>query len=275
MSTNRKIAFLSTVLILGAIQTVRAQEDTLSGIRRFIRVCNLYKQLPLSLEVAIQRKTSFITDNGASSQLAATFCLRPDGSYIFLEGTEQLANDSLLLVVNKVTKRMILYPNHQSVAARFRQYLGFRFADSSVRRVAGAYRASTPALFRDTATIEVISRIRLPHTELPVEEVLVKFNSKTDEPYEVMEIKRSLVPVSKAIYEKSATLPEWTGKVFNARDSLYFAVKEQAILFRYRNISHDPAGKLPFRVSDRIAAEVPGKYRPVGEFADYVLTQQF
>jgi hypothetical protein len=262
-------------LLSGCWLAVHAQEDTLAGMRRFIRVCNSYKQMPLSMNMVIQRKANLITNRGDSSQLVALFCLYTNGSYIYLDGTEQLANDSLLLLVNKPAKRMILYANRQSVADRYRAYMGLRFADSSLHKMAAVYKASTAAIFRDTAVIAMRSRIDLPKTTLPREEVEVRFNANTDEPYEVMEVERNLFPVTKAMYLKAAALPEWSGKTVSAGDSLFFLVKELTTIFRYRNISHDPEGRLPFRVIDRIAAELPGKYRPAKGFTDYVLTQQF
>ncbi|HLZ88695.1 MAG TPA: hypothetical protein VKQ52_15675, partial [Puia sp.] len=176
---------------------------------------------------------------------------------------------------NKPAKRMILYANHQSVAGRFRDYMGLQMADSSVLRMDRNYQASMQGSFGDTAVLEVRHRTALPETGLPREEVQVRFNPGTDEPYEVVQLHRSLVPVTRERYQQEGALPGWAGKTVAVGDSLFFLVKEQTVFFRYRRISHDATGRLPFTVSDRIAAEMPGKYRPVRTFADYVLTQQF
>ena len=271
----RRAIILTACLLSVCLPAVHAQEDTLAGMRRFIHVCNSYKQLPLSMDVVIERRTNLVTSRGDSSQLAAVFDLRGDGSYIYLDGTEQLANDSLLLFVNKTTKRMILYANRQSVADQYRAYMGLRLADSSLRKMAGVYQASAPVIFRDTAVIGMRSRADLPGTILPREEIQVRFNLNTDQPYDVMELRRSLVPVSQEMYVKAAALPEWSGKTIASGDSLFFLVKEQTTTFRYEHISHDPEVKLPFRMSDRIAAKLPGKYGPATGFTDYVLTQEF
>ena len=251
------------------------QRDTLTEMRRFIRVCNVYKQLPVALDVVVERRVNLSGGRSDSSQTEAVFCLHSDGSYVEMEGTEQLVNDSLLLLVNKPSKRMILYANHQSVAERFKQYMGLQVADSSLRHMAGRYTATLLEPAGDTAVLEIRSRAPLSVTNLPKDEVRIRFDPAKDEPYEVAQLKRTLVNVARETYEKALAAPEWAGKTVVTGDSLYFLVKEQTILFRYRKISHDPEGRLPYRVSDRIAAEMPGKYRPVKGFSEYVLTQQF
>jgi hypothetical protein len=267
-----KSIFLSILLFSGFLAG-QAQRDTLTDMRRFIRVCNVYKQLPVALEVSVERRANLMTGQSDSSQMTARFCLRSDGSYMEMGGMEQLVNDSLLLLVNKPSKRMILYSNHQPVADRFREYMGLQVADSSIRRMAMRYTASMVALTGDTSVLEIRNRALLPATSLSKDEVRIRFNPVADEPYEVVQLKRTLVNVPRETYEKARVAPEWAGKTVAAGDSLFFLVKEQTVFFRYRKIMHDPEQPLPYRVSDRIVAEVPGKYEPVRGYADYILSQ--
>src|SRR5579872_713141 len=95
-----KRIFLS-ILLIASYLAVRAQRDTLTEMRRFIRVCNVYKKLPITLDVLVERKANLPTGGSGNSQMAAVFCLHSDGSYVEMEGMEQLVNDSLLLLVNK------------------------------------------------------------------------------------------------------------------------------------------------------------------------------
>src|SRR5579863_2756823 len=262
----RKRIFLSIQLFV-CFAAVRGQMDTLTQMRRFIRVCNVYKQLPVTLDVLVERRANLITSANDSSRTVAFFCLHSDASYVEMGGMEQLVNDSLLLLVNNPSKRMILYANHQAVADRFRQYMGLQVGDSSIRRMGRSYTASMAASTGDTALLEVKSRGLVSHTTLPKEEIRMRFHSNTDEPYEVEELQRSLVPVTRETYAKAGAEPGWAGKTVTAGDSLFFLVKEQTTLFSYRKISHDLQEKVPARVCDRIVAYRPGKYGPVVAFA--------
>src|SRR5579863_3364883 len=110
-STNMKQIIRGMALSLlctGWLSAARAQQDSLAGIRTFLKVCNGYKQLPVLLDVGIERQTNFITGRADTTRLKATFCLQAEGSYIAMDNMEQLANDSLLLLVNKQTRRMIV-----------------------------------------------------------------------------------------------------------------------------------------------------------------------
>lgn len=269
-----KLVYLSISLLV-SFHTVQGQGDTLAEMRRFMTVCNSYKQLPVQVNVVIDRYASMATHTGDSSRMEAFFSLRPEGAYMRMEGVEQLVNDSLMLVVNTTTRRMVLYTHHQSVKGRLQDYLGMQLADSTVTFLAGKYRCFSFKGPGDTSVIEMRSRVLLAQTTFPREEVKLSFDAKTDQPFAVRQLKRSLVMVSKEVYHSVAGLPEWEGKALSTRDSLFFLVKEQVMVFHFQQISHDPGGNLPVRVSDRIAAELPGRYRPVTGYAGYVLNQQF
>jgi hypothetical protein len=58
-------------------------------------------------------------------------------------------------------------------------------------------------------------------------------------------------------------------------DSSFYLIKEQQTVFRYRRIAHDEKDGLPVQVTDRLVAEGPGRYRPYGSYADFVLSRQF
>jgi hypothetical protein len=253
-----------------------SEQDTLTGIRTFLEVCNVYKKLPLQLDLVFRRSGNWVNSAEDTMRYEARFRLQKEGSYISFGEVEQLANDSLLLLVNNKLKRMILYANHQTVANRFQQYMGYQSTDSSSRQMAAKYTASSlsPA-GKDTAAIEVKSRIFLAHTSLPKETILVSYNTLTYQLHSVLQTNRSLVAVSKDDYEGLVRQPEWQGKCLAMPDGSFFIIKEQVSAFLYSTISYKPDIGLPVRISDLIVAEEPGKYLPVKAYSDFVLTQNF
>jgi hypothetical protein len=264
-----------TLLALAAVIPATAQTDTLAGIRHFLKVCNDYKQLPVQLEVEISKSTNLVLSKEDTGLEKAGFYLEKDGSYIVVGDMEQIANDSLLLVVNKATKRMIVAANSQTVAARLRQMLSMQGKDSTVLQLAGGFLAVESVRSRDTAIIDLKSRTMLLHSVLPREEIKVWYYSRTTKPIKVVTVKRSLLPVSNSVFKEASARAEWVDKTVAVGDSSFFLIKEQQTVFSYRRVMHEASDGLPVRVSDRLVAEGPGKYRPAGSYADYVLSKQF
>jgi hypothetical protein len=190
-----------------------------------------------------------------------------------MDGLEQLANDSLLLVVNPRTKRMLLYPNHHNVAARL-QLLGRELQDSTVPQLARNYFIGDQKKVRDTAIITLESRHSLANTSVPAGELQVGYEPATRRPYKITTVDRRLVPVSDSIYKSVLNRPEWTGMTVAINDSSFFLIREVTRVIYFRKIDHQEATDPPVRISDRIAADLTGVYRPVKDFASFRLIQQ-
>jgi hypothetical protein len=273
----KKILTLLMTLLALSVLTVRAvaQKDTLAGIRLFMRVCNAYKQLPVQLDLDIRHSANLVGRPDDTAHASARFYLQQRGSYIEMDNMEQVVNDSLMLLVSKPARRMILYAHRQSVANQLSQYLGFGLQDSSLARIAGKFTLVSTASAGDTASIELVSRASL-YANLPaVEEITVKYDPVTARPYQVTDTRRKLVMVEKSLYKDYNDRPEWAGKTLSIGDSSFFLIKEVASVYSYRKITHDEHADLPVRIGDRIVADDQGRYRPVKSYADYLLTQQF
>jgi hypothetical protein len=269
-----------TLLFLSAVagwRPVRAQSDTLGTMRQFVKVCNGYKTLPLQLKVEIARSANLVLSTADTSTARASFYLDQHGSYIAMEGVEQLANDSIVLLVNSKTKRMILVANSQTVAARLQQTLGMNSRDSTIGQLVEKYHAEE-RIEADTATISLTSRSSLLHSDLPREQISAKYNKRTGNLSEVTAIKRSLLPVSDSVYNEAATQPEWAGKtvvVKSTRDTSYYLIKEEQTVFKYVTLEHSTTSRLPAEIGDRLVCTGPGMYRPSKSYADFVLSKQY
>jgi hypothetical protein len=265
---------LGFLLLLLSTSRLRAQPDTLAPMRQFLHVCNGYKQLPVQLEVDIRSSSNLVLSASDTARITGRFALCQNGSYIVMDSLEQLANDSLMLIVNPKTKRMQLYPNRQTVTARLQQYLGRQLQDSSVTQLAAKYHATTGQLRKDTAVVQMNSRLCLPHTTLPLQELDVSYDPATQRPYAVSQLDRSLLPVSDSVYRSAEDKPQWAGRTLAVHDSTFFLIREKTRVFYFRTIDHRPETDPPVRVADRITADLTGVYRPVKDFAAFRLTQQ-
>ncbi|HEV2481620.1 MAG TPA: hypothetical protein VGS79_18245 [Puia sp.] len=261
------------LLLLTGSTRLWAQRDTLAPFRKFVHICSDYRQLPVQLEMDLRSSSNLVLSAADTARLTARLALCQKGSYVTMDGMEQLANDSFLLVVNPKTKRMLLYPNHQSVAARL-QFLGRQLRDSSVPQLAAKYLVKKEKKLRDTSIIVLESRADLPYTSVPAGQMEVSYESVTQRPYTVTMVERRLIPVSDSIYKSVAGRPEWIGKTVSVKDSSFFLIREQTRVVCFRKIGHQQATDPPVRISDRIALDLTGVYRPVKDFAAFRLIQQ-
>jgi len=266
-----KTIFLLLILMGGS--RLWAQTDTLSPFRKFVQICSSYRQLPVELEMEICSSGNLVLSAADTAHLEVRAVLCEKGTYMTMDGMEQLANDSFLLVVNPKTKRMLLYPNRQSVAARL-QSLGRQLQDSSVPELADKYLVKPLKKLQDTGVIALESRAFVEHTSVPVAQLQVSYEPVTERPYAITMVERRLVPVTDSIYKRCLGKPEWVGKTVTVKDSSFFLIREETRVIHFRKIEHKPVTDPPVRISDRIAADLTGVYRPVKDYAAFRLIKQ-
>src|ERR1700753_2944858 len=93
-----------------AVAPCRAQQkDSIATMKLFLRVCNTYKTLPVQVDVDIANSANYIVEARDTSHTRVRFCLRKEGSYIAFDEMEQIANDSLMLLVDTTMRKMLLY----------------------------------------------------------------------------------------------------------------------------------------------------------------------
>lgn len=273
---NKLLTVWMTVLVFLLISlSGRGQEkDTLSAMRTFLRLCHVYKQLPLQMEVDLRNSTNLVTAQEDTMSCRVKFVLSQDGSYIGFGELEQIVDDSVMLLISNKLKRMMVYPNHRSVSDQLKKYLGIQFKDSSLLQIAAKYTASL-SMEKDTAWVEIRSRRMVYHTSLPGESIRVRYNPADSIPIGIVQLKRSLMPISQSTYEGMSGRADYEGKLIAGPDNRFFVIKEQVSTFSYVEIAHRPGVKLPAAISDRIVADAQGKYTPVKAYHDFLLTQNF
>jgi len=275
MNKSKSIILILLAAFLPGITAIAQQQDSLGSIRTLIRVCNVYKELPLQLGVRLQHSANYITSPDDTMHIDVKFYLQREGSYVSFGELEQVANDSLLLLVSNSMKRMIVYPAGKSVAGQFRQYMGLQLNDSSLLRLAAGYTASILPEEKGLAGIELKSRLAIPYTTMPKELIRVKYRLANNQPLEITQTSRRLIPITQSEYRALSSKSEWGDHLLATPDSSYFLIKEQVSTYIYDYITHTSGLKLPVAVSDRIMSYGHGKFVPVKSFGDFSLTQNF
>lgn len=266
--------FATALLSMLIVRSSAQAPDTLASVRLFMKVCNDYKRLPVQLDVDIRNTTNFVTGREDTGHHQARFCFQAGGSYVGYGDMEQIADDSIVLLVSSRLRRMIIYRHRQPVTEQLQQYLGWQLQDSSVLRAVALYTFVQLPADKDTACMTMTSRRYVPHTGLPAEVMRIKYSTQGLNPFELIQEQRRLIPVSATVYQGLAAQRGNEDRLLVIGDSSWYIIREQTTVYRYQHITHREEDRLPVRISDRIVADAPGRYRPVAAYAGFTLTRQ-
>jgi hypothetical protein len=276
MKVTMKKLLLTTMILTAAGACCFAQQaDSVDVLRLFMKVCNNYKQYPVQVDLDILNSANYVLEPEDTGHIRVKFSLLKEGTYIGFGELEQIANDSLMLLVSKKQKKMLLYRHHRSVADQLLAYMGWQIKDSSLVRLAGRYKVRSVPYGKDTTAIEISAKGVLKLTTLPKEELLVRYNPASFEPYEVRQVKRTLMRITEAAYRQLAAEPEDDKHRLVHADSSYYIVREQSSVYRYDRIAHQRDAALPVTIADRIRKGVTGEYQPVGGYEGFAVSREF
>jgi hypothetical protein len=246
--------------------------DTLATIREFVRVCNVYKQLPLYLHMEIVNTTNFVTGQEDTTHSEALFYMKPGTTYIRFGETEQLVNDSMALLVSSNLQRMILYSNAQPVLQRMNAMTGILQQDSSLQEMARSFTAQPSPPGQQAAGIILTGRNLLYGTSLPKESIELQYDPATGNPSKVITLKRTLLPVKEDDYKILSGKADMTDKLITIAGKGHYLIKEQVVTFIFKKIEHNAAMTMPATIADRIVKNEQGNYTPVKAYEGYAVT---
>lgn len=258
-------------IITAAFSCPAQKSDSLAALRLYLTVCNSYKRVPAQVDIDIRNSCNYFLEPGDTTHATARFSLRSDGTYMGFGEVEQIADDSLLLLVNKRLKKMLLYGHHRSVSEQLLANMGIRYPDSSLTRMAAKYKVEMMISKGDSAGIRVTGRVMLKYGDFPREDVTVRYNPSTLDPYEVRQVKRELVPLTVDQYHELATRPDEDRTRLIRTDSSFYLVRELVTVYRYDHIAHQQDAALPARVSDRVRKDDQGNFTPVDSYEGYTV----
>jgi|GEM_PF-2891155 len=288
---TKKSVLLRLVLLLMLIQVIegsvmaqgrkRKKEkktientDTLQAYRQFVSMGNQYKQLPLQMEMEIVRYETVAGINTDTMRARASFYLQEKASYLRIEDQEQLANDTILLQINKQAQRMILSRHSQTVAGQLQKLIGWQLRDSSLQQLAKGYRGIVISGTDNIDTVRLWNRINLAGMNKPLDEVEMLYDTRQQRPVEVITYLSQLLPLEKELYEKWKDDPSKSAALVMKGDKETFVLRIQTTYYRFDRIDHDPAFVLPVLISDRIVPASDGTWVPANGYEDYRITRR-
>lgn len=267
------LVVISVVLLCLKPVFIQAQsKDTLAAIRKLVELGKMWQQRPLHMELEIVNTTNFITSQEDTSRSAIVYYLTEGASYINYGNIEQIVSDSMALMVSNDLQRMILYKNAGPVLTQMKQLAGLPVKDSSIRKIADRYVVQQLLAGNEYASFQLSSRKKIHASELPIEQIELRYGSKDNRPQEVIIIKRTLLPLQEEQYSMLSKQPDMVNKLVTIENKDHYFVKEQITRFVYKSITHTADIKTPVTIFDRIRQTEQGDLRPVKSYEGYAIT---
>ena len=252
------------------------EKDSVETMNQFINVCSSYKQqLPLYLNLEYSSSSNIITAAEDSAFARGEFYLLADKAYVHFGDIEEIVNDSMALIISGQIKRMRLYKNAQPMIANLKASMGMEVPKSAMEEWSKRF-AVYKSGSGDKETIELKGRSKVSGTDLSKEVITLLYNKSTKEPAEVITVKRSVLLIEQAAYDKYKGEPSLAANVIMINND-YYLIKEQKAVFSYKQIDHRPSLTLPVSIVDRVEKSGQSgvnKYKTLKGFEEYVLTEE-
>jgi len=277
---HKKLTIALLILINASMtiaqQNTSSQEDDMKALRSFAQLGQLYKRMPVQLNIHIQNTASLVVKPSDTMQADMQLYYSAMHFYMQAEGLEEIVNDSMIIMVNSQTKQIILYPNNQQVIKSIEKSVAMFMPDSSVERMAANYHATAQDMGHKKIKIELKNKANVYGTDMPRDIIRLIYQQDTYEPVEFVQKRTSLLPVDSAIFKGMKNDPAYNGKLVTspaAKGELYFLVKELTTTFSFNKITHGIT-QPPAREQDRIIKGVDGNYQPAKGYEEYQLKKQ-
>jgi hypothetical protein len=257
-------------------QRSKERADTLTVYREFAALGQWYLQQPLQMNIHVGYRSTPDTGQDSVETNMQVYYGKSD-FYLQAEGMEQIANDSVIVLVNNETKMINLYPNNGESFKKFREAMALLAPDSSLQKLAQQYVAGINEERQGESKITLQSRNKVSGTDLVKEVVSITFDAATHQPLAYYHINRSLVPVDSIAYSRLAENSAYAGRLINTKVNEYnvfLVVKELITDCRFTNISHGQQAP-PAREHNRVLRGENGEYLAAKGFEHYLVTTEW
>jgi hypothetical protein len=274
------IALLLISVTTMAQRRNKQPQDTLNVYREFARLGQWYLKLPLEINLHFIHSTSPASLSGVQDSIETDVVLYygKNDFYMKAEGLEQIANDSLVVMVNNEAKMIKLYSNTGQLLNNLQKSVSMFMPDSSLQKLAQRYSATTQNREKNVRQIALQSREKIFGTDLFKETISITYKAGTYEPLSFEQSRRILLPVDSTVYQTSLSgNATYVGRLISAKanaGNLYFVVRDQNTVCRFIKINHDSQTP-PLREQDRVLKEADGSYQPAKGFEDYMVSKEF
>jgi len=245
--------------------------ENAAAVKEFVTVCNSYKKLPLHAAIQQSSKALIAASEEDTATTEAEFYITSQGSYIRYGNTEQISDDSFMVVISNDQRVMMLYTATENIQQQLNLITGFQMADSSIDKISDKYSAVIYPAENQQGIVELKNKSSLPGTNLVKESITIKYNVMTKEPAAVIYMRRSLIPVDSADWGTGPEYARLNDKLIKTKES-WFVINERTQTYTYRKINHDAGIKLPVSIAERIKRTAKGEFVAAKGYEEYYIS---
>jgi hypothetical protein len=259
-----KYRFLIVIFFLSTNLFAQSKDDR-QLFKKFVTICNSYKQLPLQLSIEFKKSSNIPLNKEDSSVMEGVFYLQAEGGYIRFGNAEQIVTDSFVLMIMNGNKQMILSKYATDIAAQVNNMVSMPVTDSSIKGLNERYTIRQEQLDNETAILKISNKQNVYATELPFETNTLTYNTRSGNPVKIETIKRSLIK------NTPGTDPGFSARTVSVPQKGDYLIKEDTTTYMYKTIAHDTNKNLPVKMQDRIEKDSSGNYAPAKAYKNYTL----
>ena len=261
------------------ITAARAQgkvPDSLAALREFAKLGQMYHHPSVRLMIHMEQRSNLPSEMANNIQTDMDLYYGKPDFYMQAEGLEQISNDSVVVMVNKPAKRMMVSRHDRQVSSSIERTISMFMPDSSIQALSNRYSSQIGDAGGGKKQLTLTSRELVYGTGIPRETVRIIYHPSSYVLEEFKQIKTSLVPVDSAVFEQLQKEQAFHGKMITSstgKGKLFFTSKELTITCRFDKVEYE-LRRPPVTEGDRVEKMADGSYRPAKGFEDYVLTNQ-
>lgn len=271
------IGAMASVVAANAAKAQQNTPDSLFAYREFARLGHMYRHPSVRLNVHLARTANPVTGSADTLQADMDLYYGKSDFYMSAEGLEEIRNDSVVVIVNNPTRRIMVYPNNHQAAPGIEKAISMFTPDSSLKALSNRYSSMLEGAGNGKKQITLTSRELVYGTAMPKEIVRIVYRESGYELVTFRQTKTSLVPLDAGVYRHLEHEPAYRGKLVSsttAKGKLFFLAKEQTITCSFDKIDYEWKHP-PVTERDRVEKTADGNYRPVKGFEDYILSNPF
>lgn len=275
MNRSIPIRLMAVLLLVTSMATAQRRhkrnKENATAFQELARLSKWNSQWPVQINLHINHHVTPEVSASDSADTDMTLYYDAHTFYMQAEGMEQIANDSVLVMVNNTARMIRVFPNKGLLSYNQGNNIGSFMPDTSMERLLKRFVTTMQEEERNSKRIILQSRDRISGTEFNKEVVDITYKAGNYQPLQYKQIRRSVVPVDSATYNGLAKDTAWKERLITTAvktGQLFFVVKEQVTECSFTSISYTQK-IAPVRENDRVVKTANGEYLPAKGFEKY------
>jgi hypothetical protein len=229
-----------------------------------ITVCGAYKQVPLQATLNLYTSSNIVKNK--IDTVSAELHLQEHGIYLKLGAVEQLANDSMQVMIFANDHRMILTRTTAKLSERFVQILSPSFVTDNEKMLKSNFDIRKISANNENSMV-LTSKKMVTNSNMPRIEITIFYDAAKKLPLKIQSVERKLhyVPDSTAVDADMTVI---------TTNSRKFVIQEDRTSYEYNKVTF-LKNKLPLQVSELVQWDTASnRYIPILNYRNFNLLQK-